>query len=477
MEEYLTRVWNDLGARIGGPLSLRLLLQPTMAMIFAIRAGLKDAKTGRPPYFYAVFNDVEQRRSMLSEGWQAVTKVFTLAIILDALFQLIVFKWIYPLECVIVAFVLAFLPYLLIRGPVNRIARSFARKSVQKLPVVIIGVLAMWPAVSIAVGQTPSRQVVFIRNVRVVDSGPGTVVTDVLVVDGKVVRTQNATPPAGALIIDGTGNILTLNNAGEIKLTPDVKAEPLALPKADRVLAHVPTSSRGANQSPQPAEDNLASQVVDPTAPLKTITFQNRFSPSLWGINDRQNEVDMQLGIPHSAFHQRNILRVTIPYATSVPDGRRGLSDVSIFNILLFPKKSVTIAVGGVASIGTHKGPGIDTLAVGPAVGLIFKQEKWTYGVFSQNLFSFGDIATTQLQPVLAYTLNRKISFALGDLQYTVDWKKKRFTNLPLGLQINYITAFGEQPVRLFINPQFNLKNELGARKWTITSGFALIVK
>ena len=130
MEDYFLRVWHDLGARVSGPLSLRLFLQPTMATIFAIRDGLKDAKTGRPPYFYSVFTDADHRRARLREGWHAVAKVFTLAIILDAIFQLIMFRWIYPVEAALVAFLLAFLPYLLIRGPVNRIGRIFARSTI-----------------------------------------------------------------------------------------------------------------------------------------------------------------------------------------------------------------------------------------------------------------------------------------------------------------------------------------------------------
>ena len=131
MEEYFLRLWNDFGARVTGPLSLRLFLQPTMATIFAIRDGIKDAKTGQPPYFYSVFTDPAHRRTMLTEGWHAVVKIFILAVILDTLFQLIVFKWIYPFEVVFIALVLAFLPYLLARGPVNRIARTFMQKRSQ----------------------------------------------------------------------------------------------------------------------------------------------------------------------------------------------------------------------------------------------------------------------------------------------------------------------------------------------------------
>ena len=131
MEELLLRMWNDFEARVTGPLSFRLVMQPTMAMIFAVRDGLKDAKAGRPFYFYTLFTDAEHRGSRLKEGLRAVAKVFALAVILDVLFQLYVFRWFYPGEAVLVAFVLAFLPYMLGRGLVNRIARAFMYKHSQ----------------------------------------------------------------------------------------------------------------------------------------------------------------------------------------------------------------------------------------------------------------------------------------------------------------------------------------------------------
>ena len=127
MEEYFTRLWDDLIGRIGGPMAFRLLLQPAMAMIFAIRDGLKDAREGRPAYFYSLFAEPENRRSRLREGFKAVARVFVFAIIMDLIYQVTVLRWFYPLQALIVAFVLAFLPYILLRGPANRIARFLKR--------------------------------------------------------------------------------------------------------------------------------------------------------------------------------------------------------------------------------------------------------------------------------------------------------------------------------------------------------------
>jgi len=47
---------------------------------------------------------------------------------------LIVERWVYPLEVVIVAIILAIIPYLLLRGPVNRIARLFIKPAVAPAP-------------------------------------------------------------------------------------------------------------------------------------------------------------------------------------------------------------------------------------------------------------------------------------------------------------------------------------------------------
>ena len=210
----------------------------------------------------------------------------------------------------------------------------------------------------------------------------------------------------------------------------------------------------------QAADESLASKVVDPTAPLKTITFQNKFSPSLWGINDEHNDIEMQLAIPLHFLGRPNILRVTIPYVTSSPSDNRGLGDVSIFNIMLFPKKWGTPVAGVVAEFGTNKGPGVDTFAIGPATGVVSKKEKWTYGVFNQNLFSADTTAIT-IQPILAYTVNDKLSVAFGDRQFTYDWKKDRFVLLPVGFQVNYNAKLGDQPVRFLFGPQYNFKNEL----------------
>ena len=130
MEELLTRVWENLLGRVHGPLTFRLILQPLAAAVIATRAGIKDARSGRPAYGWAVLANRVRRKELLREGWKEVTRVFLLALAVDLVYEVIEFRRVYPGESLIVAAVLALLPYPLIRTSVNLIIRCFGRHHV-----------------------------------------------------------------------------------------------------------------------------------------------------------------------------------------------------------------------------------------------------------------------------------------------------------------------------------------------------------
>jgi hypothetical protein len=123
MDEILQRVWDNLIGRASGPMNFRLIMQPAVAIVFAIRSGLKDAREGRPAFFWAALSNPANRPELLHEGRKDVGKVFIVAIVLDSIYQLKVHRGVYVLELLITAIVLAIVPYVLIRGPVSRIVR------------------------------------------------------------------------------------------------------------------------------------------------------------------------------------------------------------------------------------------------------------------------------------------------------------------------------------------------------------------
>jgi hypothetical protein len=123
LQGLLSRLWADLIARPAGPLEFRFLVQPLVAAVLAVRDGMLDARTGQSPYFWTLVHDPSLRRERLREGVKATLRVVLLGVAIDALYQFKVHGTVYPGEAIGIALLLGFVPYLLIRGPTDRIAR------------------------------------------------------------------------------------------------------------------------------------------------------------------------------------------------------------------------------------------------------------------------------------------------------------------------------------------------------------------
>jgi hypothetical protein len=124
--------------RTAGPLKFRFVLQPLMAIFLAIRSGIKDSREGKPPFFWDFCVEPTVRQKLIQDCWKSVGKVFILAFVLDCAYQVIELRWIYMLDALAVAFFLAIVPYVIVRGPVNRIAteRRRATQATEKHPAV-----------------------------------------------------------------------------------------------------------------------------------------------------------------------------------------------------------------------------------------------------------------------------------------------------------------------------------------------------
>jgi hypothetical protein len=128
VNDLLTRFWDEIVARPSGRMAVRFYLQPLMATIFAVRDGLRDAQNEKPAYLWAVLNDPAYRAEGLRHAWKSIGKVFVLAMILDTVYQVVVLRGFRPVQTISVAVALAIVPYVIFRGPVNRIARSLTRR-------------------------------------------------------------------------------------------------------------------------------------------------------------------------------------------------------------------------------------------------------------------------------------------------------------------------------------------------------------
>ena len=121
MASFFSNFWTDFIARFDGPLHFRLIVQPLMAMLFAVRDGSRDAREGRRAFLWSLVTDPAERLYLLHTGWKGISKVFVLAFVLDVIYQFLEWHGLKPLQASMTAIVLAVTPYAILRGPVNRV--------------------------------------------------------------------------------------------------------------------------------------------------------------------------------------------------------------------------------------------------------------------------------------------------------------------------------------------------------------------
>lgn len=121
------RIWHDLVERPTGPLSFRFILQPFMAAIAALHDGLRDARAMRSPFAQALLQEPEQRIVRLTDALNAVDRIILLGLAMDIIYQVIALGRFYPAESVIVALLLAVVPYVVLCGLITRGARRWRR--------------------------------------------------------------------------------------------------------------------------------------------------------------------------------------------------------------------------------------------------------------------------------------------------------------------------------------------------------------
>jgi len=121
--DEFNRLWRNIVARPGGPMTFRFVLQPAMAVVAAWRDGINDARLERTPYLSTVVLGNVSRGASLWEGVVSTARILILGVVMDVAYQLAFLESFHPGESALIAILLAFLPYALLRGPLARLAR------------------------------------------------------------------------------------------------------------------------------------------------------------------------------------------------------------------------------------------------------------------------------------------------------------------------------------------------------------------
>jgi len=122
----------DLPMRFTGPGRFRFILQPTIAIILGVRGGLADAKAGNPPFLVGLFFAGGRRAELLRSGAAAIGNLVAVGIILDIVFQLVLYHSVHPAAALVVGPILICLPYALSRALTTRTAEWLGGRKSEK---------------------------------------------------------------------------------------------------------------------------------------------------------------------------------------------------------------------------------------------------------------------------------------------------------------------------------------------------------
>jgi hypothetical protein len=120
---FSSQFLEELPQRFSGPGRLRFILQPMIAILLGVRGGLADARAGSPPYLFGLVFDGERRRELMKSGFDTIRILLAMGIILDVVFQLVLYREVHPGAALVVGPILICVPYALSRALTNRAAR------------------------------------------------------------------------------------------------------------------------------------------------------------------------------------------------------------------------------------------------------------------------------------------------------------------------------------------------------------------
>lgn len=113
--------FEGIGRVLGGKGQLRLIIQPTIALLLGIRLGLADARERRAPFVARLF---QTRKHLVRRALSDVVVPFCVAIVIDGILQYYTLGYVRLGAAVLVALLLIWLPFALGRAVANRLARG-----------------------------------------------------------------------------------------------------------------------------------------------------------------------------------------------------------------------------------------------------------------------------------------------------------------------------------------------------------------
>ena len=269
---------------------------------------------------------------------------------------------------------------------------------------------------------------------------------------------------------DRSFRLLDEPNRGEVALVAQRSDSGNSMPSGDNGMRAAAERDDGVDGS----DDPLIDRVVDPISWLMDFRFRQNWN---WPVGDSgpdSQQFEFRPTIPFKAWDHVNLLRVTVPYDIQGTDAP-GLDKVTMFDAVIFEPDWGRWGIGPGIRFDPLSSSGQEEFQIGPVFGAVTKSKHWTAGFICQNYLS-GNNSETQIQPILAYKFNEQLALAIGDMQFKYDWNKRQWTQLPLGIELDYIANLWGQKIQWFVNPQYNFETTSSNSGWTVYVGFTLLV-
>jgi hypothetical protein len=113
--------WEGVVRGLSGKGQFRLILQPTMAFLLGLRLGIADAKEGKAPFLFRLFTTRHERWGLFKRSLSDAALPLIVALVMDGILQYLTFRYIRPLQAVVVGALLVWLPFTITRALTNRI--------------------------------------------------------------------------------------------------------------------------------------------------------------------------------------------------------------------------------------------------------------------------------------------------------------------------------------------------------------------
>ena len=101
----------------------RLLLLAAVALVVGIRAGIADARAGTLPFGRRLAEGNEPHAQLMKDAVKRALNPLALAVVLDVILQRLTLGYVRPLVAVVVAVVVVWIPFVIVRGVMNRFWR------------------------------------------------------------------------------------------------------------------------------------------------------------------------------------------------------------------------------------------------------------------------------------------------------------------------------------------------------------------